>query len=636
LLAFCIQVYAIDIDDGMAEEGEIDVSSEDKTSQYMMVSTATSTIPKTKPVKTIPSELATPTATTTPTPTILPDTTVINDETLTKTTVTFEYSIRGNGSTTSYGTIATYLPEEVDDAFVKCVQSYDFEIDYQYFCEQYGKDCFFSYDNFQYESNRPCRIFTTRAVDTLPSTSVYRSTRICRKFDELTTSLSSRSSTHNFERTTINPETVHLLSKGYYNVHILSVDNYTTCVSSATSTSRTYAYTTTPVVIPEDRKVTTVVYKVGAYSYNTAVMTVPNSMNGPMAVRCITNFNNAYPYWKKREIKIDTSDRVVARAFSTKTIPSGSASSSSSKVVIQSETTTSASSRVKTIPSSSGTLQSESTTSVSSRVKTIPSFSTTTTTTTRTTPPTKTTTNGYRPPNFPQETNNAGDFLDQFGNYYKFYTEIRYTASAAMYHTTCRHFTTTKQIPNDGATPTRYDYCYVTSTGTPTTYYRYKATDLNTYNGPTTDNQYIKTIIETEISTLVETMTYTYSCSSTTKSISSESLTTSTTTTTTESPVTITTTTTTESPVISTTTTKTTKCIPEVITITEKDRTTVTEKETVTVTVYDNDTPTTEPNNDSSCAAKWAQCGGVGFKGPTCCQSGSTCRQLNDYYHQCV
>ncbi|KAI1398500.1 carbohydrate-binding module family 1 [Hypoxylon fuscum] len=37
----------------------------------------------------------------------------------------------------------------------------------------------------------------------------------------------------------------------------------------------------------------------------------------------------------------------------------------------------------------------------------------------------------------------------------------------------------------------------------------------------------------------------------------------------------------------------------------------------------------------AACAASWAQCGGQGWTGATCCDSGSTCVKSNDYYHQC-
>ncbi|KAI6085203.1 carbohydrate-binding module family 1 [Hypoxylon rubiginosum] len=37
----------------------------------------------------------------------------------------------------------------------------------------------------------------------------------------------------------------------------------------------------------------------------------------------------------------------------------------------------------------------------------------------------------------------------------------------------------------------------------------------------------------------------------------------------------------------------------------------------------------------AACAATWAQCGGQGWSGATCCDSGSTCIKSNDYYSQC-
>jgi len=93
-------------------------------------------------------------------------------------------------------------------------------------------------------------------------------------------------------------------------------------------------------------------------------------------------------------------------------------------------------------------------------------------------------------------------------------------------------------------------------------------------------------------------------------------------------PTTTTTTTTTTTAITST------KCLPVTITVTEKEKKTITEKETVTVTIQSG--PTDEPVDDTRCVSKWAQCGGVGYNGPTCCQSGSTCRELNKYFSQCV
>ncbi|KEY71220.1 hypothetical protein S7711_02330 [Stachybotrys chartarum IBT 7711] len=42
----------------------------------------------------------------------------------------------------------------------------------------------------------------------------------------------------------------------------------------------------------------------------------------------------------------------------------------------------------------------------------------------------------------------------------------------------------------------------------------------------------------------------------------------------------------------------------------------------------------TQPTN-GACAAMWGQCGGQGWTGPTCCQSG-TCTASNQWYSQCV
>ncbi|GKT43552.1 endo-1,4-beta-xylanase B [Colletotrichum spaethianum] len=48
--------------------------------------------------------------------------------------------------------------------------------------------------------------------------------------------------------------------------------------------------------------------------------------------------------------------------------------------------------------------------------------------------------------------------------------------------------------------------------------------------------------------------------------------------------------------------------------------------------------PTSPPpsSGGGTCAAKWGQCGGSGYSGPTCCQSGSTCQAQNQWYSQCI
>lgn len=40
--------------------------------------------------------------------------------------------------------------------------------------------------------------------------------------------------------------------------------------------------------------------------------------------------------------------------------------------------------------------------------------------------------------------------------------------------------------------------------------------------------------------------------------------------------------------------------------------------------------------DDSKCVNKWAQCGGIGYTGPTCCQDGLTCHKINKYFSQCI
>ena len=40
--------------------------------------------------------------------------------------------------------------------------------------------------------------------------------------------------------------------------------------------------------------------------------------------------------------------------------------------------------------------------------------------------------------------------------------------------------------------------------------------------------------------------------------------------------------------------------------------------------------------SSSGTAAHWAQCGGVGYQGPTACASGLTCKEQNQWYSQCL
>ncbi|KAK8001722.1 hypothetical protein PG991_013944 [Apiospora marii] len=56
---------------------------------------------------------------------------------------------------------------------------------------------------------------------------------------------------------------------------------------------------------------------------------------------------------------------------------------------------------------------------------------------------------------------------------------------------------------------------------------------------------------------------------------------------------------------------------------------------TPTTTTRAGTSPTTNPGG-GNCVAKYGQCGGQGWSGATCCQSGSTCKASNEWYSQCV
>ena len=42
------------------------------------------------------------------------------------------------------------------------------------------------------------------------------------------------------------------------------------------------------------------------------------------------------------------------------------------------------------------------------------------------------------------------------------------------------------------------------------------------------------------------------------------------------------------------------------------------------------------PVSKAACATAWVQCGGTGWTGPTCCDDGFSCSQMNSWYSQCV
>ncbi|OUM68786.1 carbohydrate-binding module family 1 protein [Piromyces sp. E2] len=69
-------------------------------------------------------------------------------------------------------------------------------------------------------------------------------------------------------------------------------------------------------------------------------------------------------------------------------------------------------------------------------------------------------------------------------------------------------------------------------------------------------------------------------------------------------------------------------------TIDDSDKETITVRETVTVTKTSE--PVASSDVTGKCIKKWGKCGGVGFTGPSCCESGLTCRKINKYYSQCM
>eukprot|EP00833_Pecoramyces_ruminatium_P002217 jgi/Orpsp1_1/1176249/evm.model.c7180000056943.1 len=71
-------------------------------------------------------------------------------------------------------------------------------------------------------------------------------------------------------------------------------------------------------------------------------------------------------------------------------------------------------------------------------------------------------------------------------------------------------------------------------------------------------------------------------------------------------------------------------------TSTKVNNTTTTSKKTTTTTTTTKITTTvTSKSEENNCSSKYAQCGGSGYTGPSCCKSGSTCKKFNEWYSQC-
>jgi len=240
-----------------------------------------------------------------------------------------------------------------------------------------------------------------------------------------------------------------------------------------------------------------------------------------------------------------------------------------------SNTSTSTSRRVKTVPSTSST------------VRTIPSSTTSTATL-------------------------ADAYCEKDGYCFNKYTEILASTFDGIFAKTYRCTAYTHQYDEPVTTaPITTSYCKPTSTLlTKVTSYI-----LDEY-GTTITNGFEETIQNYIVYTTQKIGIPTTFCK--------EDITTTTTTTTTKK----TTTTTTTKKTTTTTTRKST---------TKKTTTTTTTKKTTTTTTKKTTTKPieTEAVDDSKCADKWAQCGGLEFKGPTCCKSGLKCHELNPYYFQC-
>jgi len=169
--------------------------------------------------------------------------------------------------------------------------------------------------------------------------------------------------------------------------------------------------------------------------------------------------------------------------------------------------------------------------------------------------------------------------------------------------------TTTKQIPIS-----------TTSTTTTTT----KQIPISTTSTTTTTTKQIPISTTTTTTTKQIPISTTSTTTTTTKQIPI-STTSTTTTTTKQIPISTTSTTTKQVP------TSTNKILCENVTVTKTETEFITIKEIVTVTVKNYAT-----NNVENCVSKWGQCGGQGYNGPTCCQSGFTCQEVNQWYSQCI
>ncbi|KAF5382565.1 hypothetical protein D9615_002884 [Tricholomella constricta] len=75
---------------------------------------------------------------------------------------------------------------------------------------------------------------------------------------------------------------------------------------------------------------------------------------------------------------------------------------------------------------------------------------------------------------------------------------------------------------------------------------------------------------------------------------------------------------------------------PSVFSCNGQPNPTTTQGSTMTTTTTTTTVPTTSAPPSGGTAAHYAQCGGIGYTGPTVCESPWTCVKSNDYYSQCL
>jgi len=83
------------------------------------------------------------------------------------------------------------------------------------------------------------------------------------------------------------------------------------------------------------------------------------------------------------------------------------------------------------------------------------------------------------------------------------------------------------------------------------------------------------------------------------------------------------------------TTTTTKKSTTTTTTTTKKSTTTTTTTTKKSTTTTTTTTTTKTSSSATNCAQLYQQCGGIDYKGPTCCAGNLTCIKYNDYYSQC-